>query len=179
MTLSAKHVVLLGFKNVGKSVIGKALALRLHRPFIDLDQYLEHAFAQKTQSKLPCRQIMQQHGETFFRDLEKSTLQNAMHLTPAVISLGGGTPLPLENQTLLAQQILVHIRAPKNIVFERIMVKGRPAFFNDQENPLDTFQRLWDEREYIYRTLATFFIENDGSVDAAVEQIIKKLLLMR
>ena len=60
------HIVLIGFKHTGKSVIGESLAKKLHVPFIDLDQKIEFLYENKFNKKCTCRQIMQQNGKQFF-----------------------------------------------------------------------------------------------------------------
>lgn len=167
------HIILIGFKSVGKSAIGKELSLRLHKPFIDLDHKMETLYEQETHKKLSCRQIMLQNGQEYFRNLENKSLQDVIHLKPSIISLGGGTPLNEANQKLIQGNLIVHIVAPKSITFERIMMKGRPAFFSPNENPLETFNRLWDERKKVYEQLATMTVDNSGSIKQAVDKLLQ------
>ncbi len=171
------HIVLIGFKHVGKSVIGKDLAKKLHVPFIDLDRKIEILYENKFSKKSTCRQIMQQNGEKFFRYLEMNALSEIINFQPSIVSLGGGTPLTAENQRIIKSCIVVHITAPRGIVFERILMSGQPAFFNPEEELLESFNRLWNEREKIYKEIKDFSIENNDSVDAAVSKITKKLNL--
>ncbi len=171
------HIVLIGFKHAGKSVIGKSLAKKLHVPFIDLDQKIEILYENKFSKKSNCREIMQQQGENFFRILERDALSQLIDCQPSIISLGGGTPLSATNQRLIKSCVLVHITAPRGVVFERILMSGQPAFFNPEEDLLESFNRLWDEREIIYEKIKDFSIENNCSVSEAVRKIINKLNL--
>lgn len=171
------RIVLIGFKHVGKSVIGKSLAKKLHVPFLDLDQKIESLYEEKFTKKCTCRQIMQQNGEKFFRFFEMKALSQIEELQPSIISLGGGTPLYADNQRIIKSCIWVHITAPRGIVFERILMSGQPAFFNPEEDLLESFNRLWDERERIYEKVRDFLIENNGSVNDAVNKITMKLHL--
>lgn len=169
-----KHIILIGFKHVGKSTIGKALALSLKRPFIDLDQKIEMLFEQQSQQALSCRQIMKMYGEPFFRDLESQALHQMMHLAPSVISLGGGAALTEANQRFIRPYCIVHIKAPKEVVFQRILASGQPAFFaSDQDR--HEFDVLWDSRETICEQLANFSVDNEGAVELAVECILNRL----
>jgi shikimate kinase len=170
-----KHLVLIGFKHVGKSVIGKQLASQTDKPFIDLDKNIEALYQAEKQQTLLCRDIVQQQGEAFFRDLETLALQQVMQLPAAIVSLGGGTVMREKNQQLIQRQHVIHLIAPPGIVFERIMINGRPSFFNAEEDVLVSFNRLWEEREKIYSQIRHFAVENNGSIDDAVEKIIKKI----
>lgn len=171
------HIVLIGFKHVGKSVIGKSLSKTLHVPFVDLDRKIEVLYEDKFNKKRTCRQIMQENGEIFFRHLETDALTEVIDFQPSIISLGGGTPLTAENQSIIHSCTLVHLTAPRGIVFERILMSGLPAFFTPGEDLLESFNRLWNEREKIYEEIKTFSIENSGSIDTTASKIIEKLNL--
>jgi shikimate kinase len=168
-------IVLLGFKSVGKSAIGNALAEKLYVPWIDLDKKIESFYEEKFNKKYHCKQIMLEHGENFFRQLETETLSNTVCLQPAVISLGGGAPLCLENQKIIKPCICIHITAPREIVFERLCKEDRPAFFNPAETLLESFNRLWNERASVYEKIQDFSVVNNHSIDDCVNKIIEKL----
>jgi len=171
-----KHIILIGFKHTGKSVIGMKLAKKLQIPFMEVDQQLEYLYEDKYAKKSTCREIMHEHGEVFFRALETESLMTIINLYPSVISFGGGTPLSIKNQHLIKNHILVHITASRNIVFERILKSGRPAFFNPEESLLQFFNRLWDKRITVYEKLAHFSVENNSTIDISVDSIIKKII---
>lgn len=170
-----QHIILIGFKNVGKTSIGRELAACLNKPFIDLDREVEKKYNEYYQSSYTCRQIMQQHGEAFYREYESSVLKHVLEKTPCIISLGGGTVLYKKNQDLLQSHCLLHIAAPKGIVFERIMVEGLPAFFDPNKDPYDAFCDLWDERNHIYQKLTNKTVNNHQSIHQAVSVAIQQI----
>jgi shikimate kinase len=173
------HIILIGFKHVGKSAIGRTLALHIHKKNSDLDEVIEHIYSHQYQDKLTCREIVQHKGEAFFRTLEQAALAQALQNEPCIISTGGGTPMRAENCALMAPHCVVHITAEPKQVFDRIMRKGRPAFFPKTEDPWLTFQRLWQEREKVYRRIATFSVENNHSVTTTVTHLLKKYYELR
>ena len=173
-----KHIILIGFKSVGKSAIGKELAKEIGKNFVDLDDEVQKAYALANSENLNCRQIMLKIGQEKFRQLEREVLEKVLQSSgQSVISLGGGTPTLEYNRKLISPHAVIQITAPKNIVYERIMVNGRPAFFSPDEHPLDSFNRIWEERSKIYDGLTKIKIENAGSLDDSVKAI--KLLLDR
>ncbi len=172
-----KPIILIGFKNVGKTVIGSALASQLNLPFIDLDAEIERMFADANQRQLTCRQIMEAYDEVYFRELETKILTPILQTVVAVIALGGGTPIAHNNQKLIKNHTVIHVEAERNTVFARIMLQGRPAFFTESEDMLVALNSLWDERSKIYKKLATFSIINDGAIVLAVEQILQYLCI--
>lgn len=178
MPALTKHIILMGFKHVGKTTVGEMLAKKLCAPFLDLDQHIELVYEKKHAKKNTCREISQQEGENFFRKWEIAALRQVMRSTPCILSLGDGTVHRPENQRILKLThpcVLIHITAQRGIVFERILMSGRPVFFNRDEDLLDSFNRLWDEREKIYAELKDFSIENNSSPAACVNEIINQL----
>lgn len=171
-----KHIILIGFKNVGKSAIGSELASQIGRQFVDLDEQIQKNYALKNSAHLNCRQIMLKEGQKAFREMEHEALKQVLcEKQPAVIALGGGTPIYEKNNPLLKGHQIIQITAPKAIVYERIIINGRPAFFSPDEHPLESFNRIWDEREGIYNSLSKIRIDNSKSVREAVN-LIKPLI---
>ena len=88
------HIFLYGPSGSGKSTIGKTLAADLNLPFLDLDAEIERAAG----GRIP--EIMADHGEAFFRDLETAALKLAFSGPEAILALGGGALLREENRSL-------------------------------------------------------------------------------
>lgn len=172
---SNKHIILIGFKYAGKSLIGHHLAKKLNKKFVDLDREIEKQYEATYGKMLTCRQIVQTHSEYFFRELESIALELMIHSEACVISLGGGTLLSERNQAIVKRHILLHVDAPRGVVFERIMVEGRPAFFDPQKDPYESFSHLWNERNKIYQSMTQYIINNSYTVDQAVTQAIMHL----
>ena len=171
-----KHIILIGYKSVGKSAIGRELAMRAGLSFIDLDDQVEKLYVQRFTTPANCRQIMQNIGPLAFRELEHEALEGVLkNVASCVISLGGGTPLLRKNKILIKKHTVIQITAPKNIVFERIMINGKPAFFPAGEQALVSFNRTWADRAGVYDALATIKVENSGSLDETVRIIKEKM----
>ena len=91
------------------------------------------------------------------------------------MSVGGGVPLCRENQPLLKKHLVVQVTSQKGMVYERIMVNGRPAFFSADKNPYQAFEQLWAERAPVYEGLAQVVINNNGTIEEAVEELKGRL----
>jgi shikimate kinase len=168
-------LILIGFKCVGKTAIGQALSRKLHLPFYDLDDMIEQAYHQNMGESLNCRQIFKKSGIEYFRQLESIVLKQSLSVGQCVLSVGGGTPLTAENQLHIARGHVIHIQAPKGLVFERIMITGRPAFFPEGEEAYEAFLRIWEERAPIYQQLADQLVMNTGTIETAVAHITSQL----
>jgi shikimate kinase len=99
---------------VGKSAVGRTLARRLKRRFVDLDREIE-----KT-AGLKVRQIFNQQGEPGFRKLEKEALAHVLTGENQVIATGGGVIMDEENlQLLLQKSLLVCLSASTEELIKR------------------------------------------------------------
>lgn len=174
--MSATNVVLLGFKGCGKTRVGKALAQRLGWDFIDLDALLEEIYLQEQGEPLSFREIYRRHGEGTFRELEGRALEEALQKGPQVLALGGGTPLSHPFLLpLLKQQILVYLSVEPEVLFDRILQGGLPAFF-DPADPRTSFETLSRQRIPVYRDLAHHTFDNTHrGVEEVADEIARGL----
>lgn len=108
-----ENIVLTGMPGSGKTTVGKLLAERLSRPFLDLDERIEAA------AGMPVTEIFRERGETGFRELEEQVIrEQATPLTGCVIATGGGAILRDINVTRLKQNGRVYLidRPPEELV---------------------------------------------------------------
>lgn len=104
---SLSHVFLAGFAGSGKTTIGKIVARKLKRHFVDLDRFVEES------AKHSIVELMLKRGEREFRRIESQALAQLCETSkrPIVISLGGGTLLATRNRRAVAQHgIAVYLR---------------------------------------------------------------------
>lgn len=80
------RIYLVGFMSSGKTTLGKAVADRLHVPFIDTDERI----ASREQASV--MDIFTDKGEWYFRDLETDALKETLLFDKALIATGGGLP---------------------------------------------------------------------------------------
>ena len=85
------NVVLVGFRGSGKTSVGRVLAERLKREFVDCDEFIEK------RTHLTIREIFERHGESHFRKLESEAITELAKLDGKVIATGGGAVLKYQN----------------------------------------------------------------------------------
>lgn len=127
------HLFLYGPPGTGKSTLAKLLARSLKLPFIDLDRVIE------TNAGMSIPQIMEQHGETAFRDMETSALKSLTAEKENVVALGGGALLRDENRSLAeANGKVLLLMAELPTLLERIQHEPgkRPLLAGDLKNKL-------------------------------------------
>ena len=79
-----ENIVLIGFSGTGKTTIGKLLAQRLGKSFVDIDVEIE----QKCKSS--AEEIFRLHGEEYFRKQEHAIVRSLSARSNTVIATGGG-----------------------------------------------------------------------------------------
>ena len=81
-----QRVFLIGFMGAGKTSTGKELSAKMKCSFIDLDLFIERRYHKNI------RQIFEEKGEEYFREIECKALREVAEFEDVVISTGGGTP---------------------------------------------------------------------------------------
>ena len=87
--MADKNIVLVGFMGTGESTVGKILAKRLKRRWLDVDQRIEEA------EKRKIAEIFEKEGEAHFRRLEKEMIRSVVSEKGLVITTGGVRLSPL------------------------------------------------------------------------------------
>lgn len=154
---------------VGKSAIGRNLAKKLHRRFVDLDRLIEKTEGMKV------REIFAQKGEPYFRQLEKQTLAAVLQREGQIIATGGGVVVDDENLTLLRQKaLLIGLTASLDILLARGgMGNKRPLLKGN--NRKQRVEELLAQREVRYAQAAMTIDTSDLTMDQVVEKIIQVL----
>src|SRR5262249_19698223 len=151
---AAMNIVLIGFKNCGKTATSSLLAEKLNRRFVDTDQLIEQHYLVNTQLQRSTREIFLAEGEIFFRDLGKTAIASLTHLTHSVIASGGGSVLEQTNLHELARSgRLIYLYADCNTLFQRLQSQPCPAFL-DPHNQQASFSEHYRRRHPIYARAA-------------------------
>ncbi len=82
------NVILIGLRGSGKTEVGRRLAARLGRKFVDLDDRVLATFEEAS-----VREVWATHGESAWRVAEGRVVGEILAATNQVIALGGGTPM--------------------------------------------------------------------------------------
>ena len=155
-----KNIVLVGMPSSGKSTLAAALGETLGRPVYEADALIE----QEAGMDIPA--IFAQYGEGHFRALETEVLSRLGKLSGAVISTGGGCVTREENYDLLHQNgtILWLKRST-----EKLDKTGRPLSLKNDLN------EMYQKREPLYRRFADAAVDNNGSVEDTLAQLLEVL----
>jgi shikimate kinase len=161
-----KNIYLVGFMGTGKTVVGKLLAERLDKEFIEMDEVV-----QERQGK-EIVDIFAQEGEGVFRKLESELLRELSTACDLVISCGGGLICNEDNLELLKKSGTVFsLMASAATVYERTKKYTHRPLLN-VDKPLDKIEKLLAARAPYY-SQAHHSIDTDAiSPDEAADKII-------
>jgi len=158
-------IYLVGFMGSGKSTVGATLARALGWPFIDLDTTIEAG------QGLTIRDIFEQAGEPFFREVERAALTEVVKTEPAVIALGGGTFVQEPNLELVRARGGITVWLDCSIEELRRRCEGitnRPLF-----RDAASFVQLFHQRQAYYE-LADYRISTEGrNPEEVAEEILR------
>lgn len=168
------NVVLIGYRGSGKSAVGRTLARRLGKIFIDTDAMVQ----ERTGHSI--RHIFEQKGEHAFREYESRAIQGACQNENAVISVGGGAVLDPANASVLKNAGRVFwLRASPEVLFRRIQTDKASDLQRPPLTPtggLEEVAHVLSLRAPMYESLADHVIDTDQlDPEQAVERIIQWL----
>lgn len=153
-----ENIILIGMPGSGKSTVGKLLAEKTGKTFVDADAYL----VEKAGRSIP--EIFASDGEEGFRALETQVLSELGKQSALVIATGGGCVTREENYPSLHQNgtIFCLERA-----LEALPTDGRPL---SQANSLSD---MYQVRKLLYARFSDHIIDNNGSPEAAAADILR------
>lgn len=152
------NIILIGFMGSGKTTIGLRLSYKMQLSVLDTDKMIEE------REGMPISQIFAQKGEGYFRKLETNLLYELRdNTTRKIYSLGGGTPVQLQNQSILCQcGQVIYLRAKPETIYDRL--KGdttRPLLQCD--DPEAKIKKMIEMRSPAYERCADFIVDVDCS----------------
>ena len=153
-------IVLIGMPGCGKTTVGRALAGKLGRTFVDLDEEI----VRRAGTSIP--EIFAREGEAGFRERESALVREFGERTGLVVSTGGGVVTRRENYIPLKQNgLLLHLRRDP----AALPTDGRPL------SQATAPEELWRRRAPLYAAFADGEIDNNGPLAGTLEQIEKEM----
>jgi shikimate kinase len=163
-------IFLIGFMGCGKTHWGKLLSAKLSMPFFDLDEKIaEH-------EGKSIADIFKQHGEEYFRLLEKDILHLLSESHESfVMATGGGTPCFYNNIDYLKKQgTVVWINCSTDCLYQRLVKEKsvRPLISNIPDDQLKTYiVKKYSGRKIYYQQANVILPEEIISLENMVSKI--------
>ena len=168
--LAGRPLVLVGMMGAGKTTVGRRLASRLNRHFLDSDEEIEKA----AQMTIP--EIFAQRGEPEFRAGETRVIARVLKDRDIVLATGGGAFVNAETRAQVRQgAISVWLKADSNILFERVSRRSNRPLLKTA-NPRATLEKLIEERYPIYAEADITVLSRDVPQDVVASDVIEAVL---
>ncbi len=167
-------IILIGYRGSGKTTVGRLLAGRLGKKFVDADDLIVMRAGQSI------REIFSAGGEQAFRKLEMEVISGLVKEVDAVIALGGGAVTREENRKALAGHKIVYLRCDASELHRRISSDpgtsdNRPSL-TALGGGIDEIEALLRQREPIYTAVMSETIDVTGlSVEQVVDRIMESI----
>jgi shikimate kinase len=168
--LGDRPIVLVGMMGAGKTTVGRRLASRLGRHFIDSDEEVEKA------AGMTIEDIFAAHGEADFRAGEVRVIARLLREPGIVLGTGGGAFVNPETRALVKQDaVSVWIKADFDLLFARVSRRSNRPLLKTA-NPRETLKKLIDARYPIYAEADITVVSRDVPQDQVATEVIDTLL---
>ena len=164
------NIFLVGLMGAGKTTVGRALAKRLNKRFVDSD----HEIEARTGATIPW--IFEIEGEESFRQREAEVIRDLTAQHGIVLATGGGAILRAQNREYLKTRgTVIYLRAGVNSILQRTSRdRNRPLL--QTADPRKRIEELAREREPYYLEIADLIIETGRpNVQFLVHSILAQL----
>lgn len=164
------NIFLVGMMGAGKTTLGRALARRLQREFVDTDRVLVE------RTGVPVATIFEIEGEPGFRRRECQVLTELAGRDGVVIATGGGVVLSAENRALMRDHgTVVYLRARLESLWERTRQDGtRPLLAT--ADPKATLAAILEARDPLYRDAAHIVVDTGAqSTSTLASRVVRAL----
>lgn len=153
-----RNIVLIGMMGAGKTVVGRLIAGRLARRFVDTDALVE------SEAGRLIAELFEAEGERGFRRREAAAVRRAAALRGQVLAVGGGAVVDPDNVThLRATGDLVLLDADPAVLADRVGAgEDRPLLGGHHADHAARLADLRAERDHAYRTARAHVVDTTG-----------------
>jgi len=168
--LGRKPLVLIGMMGAGKTTVGRRLAARLGRDFLDSDEEIEKA----AQMTIP--EMFAQHGEAEFRSGENRVIARILKDDDIVLATGGGAFINPDTRALIKSVSLsVWIKADFDLLFARVSKRSNRPLLKT-ENPRQTLHNLIEARYPVYAEADVTVVSRDVPHEAVADELVEAVI---
>ena len=168
--LAGRPLVLVGMMGAGKTTVGRRLAARLDRHFVDSDEEIEKA------AGMTIEDIFATRGEPEFRAGEARVIARLLKDTDLVLGTGGGAFMnPDTRAAIKAASVSVWIKADFELLFARVQRRSNRPLLKTA-NPRQTLKDLIDKRYPVYAEADVTVVSRDIPQDQVATEVLEAVL---
>jgi shikimate kinase len=156
VSLHRGNLFLVGMMGAGKTTLGRQLARRLSKRFVDADHELEARLG------VPIPTIFEIEGETGFRDREEAMIDELSQLANIVLATGGGAVMRAQSRARLkANGTVLYLHAEPETLWQRLRSSRNRPMLRTGGDPRNRLVELYQLRDPLYREVADHVIDSD------------------
>ncbi len=168
--LAGRPLVLVGMMGAGKTTVGRRLAARLGRHFVDSDEEIEKA------AGMTIEDMFAKHGEEDFRAGEVRVIARLLKEADLVLGTGGGAFMNAETRALVkSTAVSVWIKADTDVLFARVQRRSNRPLLKTP-NPRQTLQDLIDRRYPTYAEADVTVLSRDVPQEQVASEVIDAVI---
>lgn len=168
--IGSRPIALVGMMGAGKTTVGRRLAAKLGRDFIDSDEEVEKA------AGMSIEEIFNLHGEADFRSGEERVIARLLKQGNVVLGTGGGAFINEQTRALIKSlAISVWIKADFELLFARVSRRSNRPLLKTAD-PRATLAQLIDKRYPIYAEADLEVVSRDIPQDQVADEIVRALV---
>ncbi len=168
--IGTRPIVLIGMMGAGKTTVGRRLATRLGRQFIDSDEEVEKA------AGMTIEEIFKTRGEADFRAGEVKVISRLLREPGIVLGTGGGAFMNPETRAAIkALGVSVWIKADFEVLFQRVSRRSNRPLLKTA-NPRETLQKLIDQRYPTYAEADVTVVSREVPQDQVAAEVVDAVL---
>ena len=169
---ASRSIALIGMMGAGKTTVGRLLARLLGWTFVDTDEIIE------TQTGMSIPEIFRERGESSFRLLERTVIEEISKRSRTVIALGGGAVLDERNRSVLSKCLRsICLWADAETLQGRLTDSPRPLLEVDGVN--SGLRELLSQRRLAYVQTADLILDATSRVSSMVRSLLRRRKAMR
>lgn len=164
------NIVLCGFMGCGKSTVGKNIARKTGKRFLDMDAYIEE------KAGMSISEIFEKHGESGFRDMEHEACKELSEMSGYVIASGGGAFTFSRNvEVFKGKDQIVLLDVPLDVIKFRLRNdKTRPLLQKPDKDKV--MQELYEKRLPLYTSAADIVVSGKNTPMKTAYSVIEAVL---
>jgi shikimate kinase len=167
--LGGRPIVLVGMMGAGKTTVGRRLAARLDRKFVDSDEEIEQA------AGMSIDDLFRAHGEPEFRAGEARVVARLLREDNIVIGTGGGAFVNPDTRALVRERgVSVWIKADFELLFARVSRRATRPLLKTAD-PRKTLKQLIEARYPLYAEADVAVLSSEVPQDQVAGEIIAAL----
>jgi len=163
----AANIVITGFMGTGKSSVGRLVAERLGRAFVDMDLLIEE------REGCSIAEIFATRGEPEFRAVERELCRELAARSDLVIATGGGALIDPVNREVMGRSGVLFCLwcEPEEILHRLASAEDRPLL--DVEDRRRQIEALLAERREAYAQIPHQIETTDMTIEQVAEKVIR------